>query len=179
MDQIQPAAVIRELTAEEPAEATIAQFIGQWNHLVSMTNWEKGKIIFLWRKALQGAGAQSGEYSDDVWSRRVGNISPQHVGRLRRVYERFGTIHEDEPYHRLYWSHFQAAVEWLDAEKWLTSAAQSGWSVQVMRQRRWEELGLPVDQKPDERDLIVEEPDADTSLPGFPGDTGTSAESDL
>ena len=157
----------------ERAEAAIAEFIGQWNHLVSMTNWEKGKIIFLWRRTLQSGGAQSSEYSDEVWSRRVGSVSPQHVGRLRRVYERFGTIQAEEPYSRLYWSHFQAAVEWLDAEKWLTSSAENGWSVQTMRQQRWEALGLPPDQRPDERDMVVEEHDADTTLPEFRGDPTT------
>src|SRR5437868_5841591 len=92
-------------------------FLGQWNRLVSATNWEKGRIIFEWRQALVASAAPAAEFSDDAWSRRVGNVSGQHVGRLRRVYERFGQTRET--FGALYWSHFQAALDWTDAEMWL------------------------------------------------------------
>ena len=93
------------------------QFLGQWRHLVSTTNWEKGQIVHNWRRALRESGVPATEYADEAWSRRVGNITAQHVGRLRRAYERFGGIRDDYP--GLYWSHFQAALDWDDAEMWL------------------------------------------------------------
>ena len=65
-------------TASEP-------FLGRWGLLVSQTNWEKGKIIAEWREALIAAGAAPHEYADEAWSRLVGQVTPQHVGRLRRT----------------------------------------------------------------------------------------------
>ena len=50
---------------------------------------------------------RASEFSDDAWSRRVANVTPQHVGRLRRVFERFAAARGNYP--GLYWSHFQAA----------------------------------------------------------------------
>jgi hypothetical protein len=120
-------------------DQTSQQFVGQWRRLVSTTNWEKGRIIHQWREALRATGAPAVEYSDEAWSRRVGQVTPQHVGRLRRVWERFAATHED--YDCLYWSHFQAALDWDDAEMWLEGAAQSRWSVAQMRAQRHEALG--------------------------------------
>jgi hypothetical protein len=116
------------------------QFVGRWRRLVSTTNWEKGRIIHEWREALRANGTPASEYSDDAWSTRVGGVSPQHVGRLRRVFERFFAVHEDYP--GLYWSHFQAAVDWDDAEMWLEGAVQNGWSVALLRGARGEALGI-------------------------------------
>jgi hypothetical protein len=134
-------------------------FVGRWNHLVSTTNWEKGKIIFQWRKDLEARGAAGSEMSDEAWSRRVGNISPQHVGRLRRVSARFNKARKG--YSGLYWSHFQSAVEWEDAELWLEGALQNRWSVAQMRFARWEAIGAPADQKPLDQDIITAELDED------------------
>lgn len=134
-------------------------FVGRWNHLLSATNWEKGKIICQWRKDLEAGGATSSEFSDEAWSRRVGNISPQHVGRLRRVSARFDKARKG--YSGLYWSHFQSAVEWEDAELWLEGALQNRWSVAQMRFARWEAIGAPADQKPQEHDIITVELDED------------------
>src|SRR4051812_31545091 len=106
-------------------DQTSEQYLGQWKRLVSTTNWEKGQIIHEWREALRGSDAPAGEYSDESWSRRVGNVTPQHVGRLRRAYERFGAARGE--YAGLFWSHFQAALDWEDAEMWLEGAVQSGW----------------------------------------------------
>lgn len=126
------------------AQATLAieastEYVGRWNRLISTTNWEKGRIILEWRKALEEAGVAAADFSDDAWSRQVGGVSPQHVGRLRRVYERFGQVHDQ--YAGLYWSHFQAAIDWPDAEMYLEGAVQSGWSVSQMRQQRCEATG--------------------------------------
>ena len=119
-------------------ETSIA-FVGRWRGLVSTTNWEKGRIICEWRQALQASGVAAQEYSDEAWSRRVGQMSGQHAGRLRRVYERFQDVRES--YAGLYWSHFQAALDWSDSEMWLEGAVQNDWSVSEMRARRWETLG--------------------------------------
>jgi hypothetical protein len=121
-------------------EETSDQYVGQWRLLVSTTNWEKGRIILEWRDALIKRSAPSSDYSDDAWSRRVGHVTPQHVGRLRRVFERFA--HERDKYAGLFWSHFQAALDWDDAPMWLEGALQSDWSIAEMRSQRREALGL-------------------------------------
>ncbi|MEX2112115.1 MAG: hypothetical protein WD845_02965 [Pirellulales bacterium] len=121
-------------------EETSDQFVGQWRLLVSTTNWEKGRIILEWRDSLIKRAAPASEYSDDAWSRRVGHVTPQHVGRLRRVFERFA--HERDKYAGLFWSHFQAALDWDDAEMWLEGAVQNDWSIAGMRAQRNEALGL-------------------------------------
>src|SRR6478609_9198348 len=108
-----PAPVNGSTTSESSAlaqqEETSQVFLGQWQTLVSTTNWEKGRIIHEWRQSLTAAGASPQECSDETWSQRVGNVSSQHVGRLRRVYERFSAGREEYP--GLYWSHFQVALD--------------------------------------------------------------------
>ncbi len=116
-----------------------SEFVGRWSTLISTTNWEKGRIILEWREALQGSESPATAYSDEAWSRRVGGVTAQHVGRLRRVYERFGATHATYP--ELYWSHFLTSLDWDDAEMWLEGATQSRWSVTQMRQMRWEASG--------------------------------------
>lgn len=140
-------------------EETSKEYVGRWHRLVSTTNWEKGRIICEWRKRLMAAPAPSESHSDEAWSRRVGNVSPQHVGRLRRVYERFGEVHQQ--YAGLYWSHFQAALDWNDAEMWLEGAVQSRWSVAQMRTTRWDAIGAPAHKKPKPDDVIAAELDED------------------
>jgi hypothetical protein len=132
---------------------------GKWNILVSRTNWEKGVLILQWRNELIAANAPGIAYSDDAWARRVGNVSSQHVGRLRRVAERFGDKYKD--FAGLYWSHFFAAIDWDDAELWLEGAVQNDWSVAQMRVQRWETIGGSSEQKPQEDDIIVAEIDED------------------
>ncbi|MCA9173275.1 MAG: hypothetical protein KDB14_02185 [Planctomycetales bacterium] len=145
--------------APELAEALNEEsqpFVGRWNQLVSNTNWEKGRIIFEWREALIAADAPAAEHSDEAWARRVGGVTGQHVGRLRRVYHRFGEKHDQ--FENLYWSHFQAALDWDDAEMWLEGAVQSRWSVSQMRQQRFETVGGP---KPQEGEVVATELDED------------------
>ena len=141
------------------ADEASRDYIGQWRGLVSTTNWEKGRIIHEWRQALVAAGAPPQEYSDEAWSRRVGNVSGQHVGRLRRVFDRFGEVRQQ--YAGLYWSHFQAAVEWPDAEMWLEGTVQSGWSINDMRARRWEALGISAEEQSREAPVVDSELDED------------------
>jgi len=149
---------------------TSAQFVGRWNHLISTSNWEKGRIISQWRASLADAGAPAAEYADEVWSKRVGGVSPQHVGRLRRTFDRFDSVRGD--YEGLYWSHFHAAVDWEDAEMWLEGGVQNGWSVKQMMNQRWETLGSPEGSEPTDEDVVASEPDEDM-------ETNPSASSEL
>ena len=143
----------------ESVESESSTYVGRWNRLVSTTNWEKGCIVHQWRNALISKGAPATEYSDEAWSRRVGSVTGQHSGRLRRVYERFGDIHPQ--FEGLYWSHFFAALDWDDAEMWLEGAVQNKWSVSQTRRQRWETLGAPEDEKPHDEDIITAEVDED------------------
>jgi hypothetical protein len=143
----------------QPLVAASQPYVGRWNHLVSTTNWEKGRIIVQWREALAAQGLPASEYSDEAWSRLVGGVSGQHVGRLRRVYQRFHTVREQ--FAGLYWSHFQAALDWDDAEMWLEGARASGWSVAQMRQTRGETLGKVEADRPRREDEIAAEMDED------------------
>ncbi|CAE7686408.1 unnamed protein product [Symbiodinium microadriaticum] len=140
-------------------EEASAPFLGQWTKLISTTNWDKGKIIYQWRTSLQEAGAPAAEYADDAWARSVGGVTGQHVGRLRRVFERFGDNYPT--YDGLYWSHFQAAIEWEDAEMWLEGAANNKWSVASMRNQRWETMGKIESERPEESDVVASEVDED------------------
>ncbi|MDR1485827.1 MAG: hypothetical protein LBT09_13525 [Planctomycetaceae bacterium] len=135
--------------------------IGKWNNLVSQTNWEKGAVIISWREALLAAGMPKAAYSDEAWSRRVGNVTPQHVGRLRRVSERFSETANG--YVGLFWSHFQAALDWEDAEMWLEGAVQNSWSVAQMRIQRWDAIGAPEELKPRSEDVFTAELDDDVN----------------
>jgi hypothetical protein len=137
------------------------EYVGRWNRLISTTNWEKGRIISEWRAALEQADAPAGSFTDEAWSQQVGNVTPQHVGRLRRVFERFGETHEQ--YTGLYWSHFQAALDWPDAEMYLEGAVQNDWSVSQMRNQRWEALGGEPESRPQESDFVTSEFDEDVS----------------
>lgn len=143
----------------EQAAAASQPFVGRWNHLVSTTNWEKGRIIGQWREALVAAQAAASEYSDEAWGTLVGGVTGQHVGRLRRVFQRFGQAYEQ--YRGLYWSHFQAALDWSDAEMWLEGAVQNGWSVARMREQRWETLGSVETDRPNPADVVASEKDED------------------
>jgi hypothetical protein len=157
-------AELPETTVEMDAallEDASAEFLGRWNRLVSTTNWQQGRIISPWRQNLLSAAAPIQFCSDDAWSRRVGNVSPQHVGRLRRTYEQFGEVHEQYP--GLFWSHFQAALDWPDAEMWLEGARLSGWSVAQMRRQRWQATGAVADQEPHDGDVVDAEPDEGTA----------------
>jgi len=149
-----------QLDADAPVvEETSTEYLGRWNRLISTTNWAKGRIIFEWREKLVEAEAPASSYTDEAWSRWVGNVSPQHAGRLRRVYQRFNETHEN--YTGLHWSHFQAVLDWDDAEMYLEGAVQSDWSISQMRHQRWEAMGAPADKKPREEDIITGEVDED------------------
>ncbi|TWT81818.1 hypothetical protein CA13_32710 [Planctomycetes bacterium CA13] len=153
---------------DDPKLAELAEpFVGQWNTLISTTNWEKGEIIHNWRHALIDSGAPSTEYSDDAWARRVGGVTAPHVGRLRRVFERFGSTYAT--YKSLYWSHFLAALDWDDAAMWLEGAVQESWSVSGMREKRWEATGAVESQRPTSSQIVEVDTDEDVVLPAQGG----------
>ncbi len=127
-------------------------FVGRWYTLISTTNWEKGRIIREWREKLIDEGLDASHYSDEAWASMVGNVTSQHVGRLRRVAERFGSTFAE--YDGLYWSHFHAALDWSDAEMWLEGALQKGWSVSQLRQQRQQANEGPAEAYPAESDII-------------------------
>lgn len=145
----QTTVVISKETSDQSKE-----FIGQWNQLISTTNWDKGQIICQWRDSLEKEGVPAAERTDEAWSQMVGGVTPQHVGRLRRTFERFGEVFKE--YSGIYWSHFYAALEWDDAEMWLEGAVQSKWSVSGMRKQRWEAMGK-VGEQPNESDIVTAE----------------------
>src|SRR5687768_4421101 len=157
-----------EFAASESADVA-GKYIGQWNRLVSTTNWEKGRIVCQWRDALIAAGAPVTEYSDEAWSQLVGGVTSQHVGRLRRVYQRFGEMFDQ--FEGLYWSHFQASLDWEDAEMWLEGAIHNGWSVSQMRGKRWETVGKPGESMPAE-ESSEEAVDEDAPWLGEEGEAG-------
>ena len=148
-----------ETAGQEDVDRKSMAFVGRWERLVSRTNWEKGRIIQQWRETLIAAGAPATEYSDEAWSQRVKTVSGQHVGRLRRVALRFGGVFPK--YKGLFWSHFQAVVDWDDAEMWLEGAVQNTWSISQMRQQRHEALGGSPEELPADHDVIHAQFDED------------------
>jgi hypothetical protein len=145
-------------------------FVGQWNQLISTTNWEKGRIIGEWRQTLIDSGVDAGQYSDEAWTRRVGGVTAPHVGRLRRVYDRFASTYQT--YEGLYWSHFLAALDWDDAPLWLEGASKEKWSVAGMRGQRWQAHGAVESNRPTSSQIVdvdLDE-DVDPTLPQSGGD---------
>ena len=164
-----------ELDTELHSESS-EPFVGQWNQLVSTTNWEKGQIILDWREKLIEQDVPASQYSDEAWSKLVGGVTAQHVGRLRRVFQKFGESRKDYP--GLYWSHFHAAIDWNDPELWLEGAIQNNWSVSQMRKQRWETMGSLPEDNPDNYQVISAELDEDfePAINKEPQDKGAVAE---
>lgn len=160
-NQPEAAVVVEEskVVVSEKATTKSEPFIGQWNRLISTTNWDKGEIICQWRDSLKSNDVPVTDYSDEAWSQLVGGVSPQHVGRLRRTFERFGHVYKE--YDGVFWSHFYAALEWDDSELWLEGVVQNKWSVSGMRKQRWETLGK-VGNEPTDSEIIVSEPAEET-----------------
>ncbi len=155
-----------ELTAEQSSnlDRHSAPFVGQWNQLISTTNWDKGRIIVDWQESMRSSELPASAYNDQRWCQLVGGATPQHVGRLRRTYVRFGHVYGE--YEGLYWSHFYAALDWDDAEMWLEGAVQNGWSVSEMRTNRWETLGKVPKDRPRIDQIVVTELEEETRAIG-------------
>jgi hypothetical protein len=140
----------------DPNTQSLSQdYAGRWHRLVSTTNWEKGKIISHWRKALVDAGADPTQYRDEVWAQGVGGLTPHHASRLRRVHERFGET--QATYSGLFWTHFLVALDWEDAELWLEGASRTPWSVSQMKKARWEARGKLESELPEATIEVAEE----------------------
>lgn len=169
--RFQPAGSVEELAElQQP-------FVGRWNNLISTTNWEKGRIISQWREALVEAGAPVTDYSDEAWANRVGGVTSPHVGRLRRVHDRFAD--QAETYPTLYWSHFLAGLDWDDAALWLQGAVEENWSISQMRQQRWKANGEVESDRPNGTQIIDVDMDEDTpDLGTAPAQGGTSKDYD-
>ncbi|MEK6234709.1 MAG: hypothetical protein N2C14_08355 [Planctomycetales bacterium] len=155
--------MVTQTVTDPPADQLWRRYLGQWNRLVSMTNWEKGRIVCQWRDALVADEVPARDFSDETWSRRVGNVSSQHVGRLRRVFQKFGQSYVN--YSGLFWSHFLASLDWEDSDVWLQGAIENRWSVAVMRQKRWQALGAPPELTPKDEEIVASEFDEDAVQP--------------
>ena len=168
-DQAESVGQSPALETEDDAElAELAQpFVGRWNQLISTTNWEKGRIISDWRAALIESGVDASQYSDEAWARRVGGVTAPHVGRLRRVHDRFASTYET--YDGLYWSHFLAGLDWDDAPMWLEGASKEGWSVAGMREQRWQANGAVESNRPLPGEVVVVDTDEDVVMPALGG----------
>ena len=150
---------------QEDDQAVIAlseQYRQRWNQLVSTTNWEKGNIICQWRAALQAEGLTPHHFSDEAWSRQIGNVTPQHTGRLRKVSVRFGALWQEYP--GLYWSHFFAALDWEDPELWLEGAIQNHWSVFQMQTARLKARETLIPSPAQADDILLTELDENLVL---------------
>jgi len=153
---------------EDEQLAELAQpFVGLWNSLISTTNWEKGRIISQWREALIESGVDAHQYSDEAWVRRVGGVTAPHVGRLRRVHDRFSSTYET--YSGLFWSHFLSALDWDDAPMWLEGASRESWSVSQMRDQRWQAEGAVESKRPTNSEIVDVDTDEDVVLPAQGG----------
>jgi hypothetical protein len=149
-----------QLVEDDPRSVELSEpFVTRWSVLISTTNWEKGAIICAWRSELESQEAPASASSDEAWSRRVGGVTSQHVGRLRRVYQRFGSSYNS--FSNLYWTHFLAALDWDDAEMWLEGASQSSWSVSQMRNVRWEASGSDPTSAPTDGEVVSASMDED------------------
>jgi hypothetical protein len=62
-----------------------------------------------------------------------------------------------EEYRGLYWSHFQAALDWDDAEMWLEGAVQNRWSISQMQGERSRTLGALVEESVEATAVEVDE----------------------
>ncbi|MEL6104987.1 MAG: hypothetical protein AAFU85_03070 [Planctomycetota bacterium] len=151
-------------------------FVGQWNELISTTNWDKGRIVSEWRREMIESGVDATQYSDEAWSRRVGGVTAPHVGRLRRVYDRFADTFES--YQGLYWSHFLAALDWEDAPMWLEGAQQEGWSISAMREKRWQAEGAVEANRPASNQIVAVDTDEDVTLPAQGGGSNREFDAD-
>ncbi|OYP35171.1 hypothetical protein [Rhodopirellula sp. MGV] len=158
------------VTAEdiERASELAEPFVGMWNKLISTTNWEKGKIISEWRAKLIASGVDATQYSDEAWSKRVGGVTSPHVGRLRRVYERFNDSYQS--YEGLYWSHFLAALDWEDAPLWLEGATKEKWSISAMRESRWKAEGAVESNRPTASQVVEVDLDEDVTESAVQGE---------
>lgn len=162
-------ATVEELSDDQTRELEERSqpFLGKWSKLISTTNWDKGEIIVQWQESMEKSKLPKRCYSDEAWSQLVGGATPQHVGRLRRTYKRFGHVYGE--YDKLFWSHFYAALDWDDAEMWLEGSLQNSWSVSQMRNQRWETMGRKPEDEPKVEQIVVSEVEEESHALAEPG----------
>ena len=108
--------VVATETIDDPVvESTSSEYLGRWNQLVSTTNWEKGRIICEWREALLAAGAPAGKLHRRSLEPPRGQ---RHPATRRPAAPRLSAVWRDprSSIRGLFWSHFQIALDWSDAE---------------------------------------------------------------
>ena len=77
-----------------------------------------------------------------------------------------------EAYPGLYWSHFQAALDWDDAEMWLEGAVQNRWSISQMQGERSRTLGALVEESVEATAVEVDEDAAAAGRSAAGGESG-------
>ena len=100
------------------------RYLGEWKRLVSTTNWDKGRIIYALAHCPGRPEVPSPpDYCDDAWSRqsrqRYSRSTSDACAACTGI---LATCANRTP--GLYWSHFQAVLDWNDAEMWLEGAVQ-------------------------------------------------------
>ena len=103
--------------------------VSDWKNLTSNTNWEKGKIISLWR-------VSTGKTIED-FVREVGGITECHAWRLYKVWTKYSRVRKKFTF--ITWSHFHRAIDWPDDRKWLLLAEKRLWPVSHMALHRFNE----------------------------------------
>lgn len=107
-----------------------AELTDEWSRLVSVTNWMKGAILQRYVDEAPYHGYRIRPFIDVV-----GGMTETHARSLLHVQRRFGEIRHEYP--DLLWFHFNSAVDWDDAIRWLDLAETKGWSAGEMRLQRW------------------------------------------
>ena len=94
-------------------------------------------------------------------SRQAGNVTPQHTGRLRRVYQRFVTA--GTPIRASTGAISRPALDWDDAEMWLEGAVQNTWSIAQMQGQRSQTSAALVQEQVEAAAIEMDEDAADVS----------------
>ncbi len=115
--------------------------IAQARDAVSQCNWIVGECASRWtEKYARGR-------TDHDFGQLVG-LSGDQIYQRRRVWMRFGAIHERFP--NLKWSFFYVALNWDDAEECLTWASETSATVAEMRAWRRARHGEDLTAEPEE-----------------------------
>ena len=165
-------------TAENPLiETASSEYLGRWNRLVSTTNWEKGRIVAEWREALIEAARRGGRLQRRGLEPAGGQRHAPAYGPLATGLPAVCSDAGSVP--GLYWSHFQAALDWDDAEMWLEGAVQNRWSISQMQGERSRTLGALVEESVEAAAVEVDEDAAGAvGRSAAPASSASTAEGD-
>ncbi len=133
-------------TANEVSEG----FVGQWNQLISTTNWKKERSF--WNG---GKPSSRLKHLRHRIATRLGQSGWRSYLAARRAASKgLRTIRkQSEDLSQALLSHFLAASDWDDAELWLEGATQSQWSISEMRDARWKATGAQPETRPRNEEL--------------------------